>query len=175
MRVFGGVTMPREVLSDREDTALFEPLTIGNSTASDELRAIAKAAGTDDGILRIDIHIHYRSEIDVDPHQLALTSDLSTIGFDELHISLNTQPLTTRIAWCILETHIEPPLPIESNEHRHSTSLLQSLCQVSLIGKETLLEEYPTPLLLLHALQQSRLVLWTWVDNRHNQLPHTSF
>ena len=175
MGVFGGVTMPREVLSDREDTALFEPLAIGDSTASDELRAIAKATRTDDGILRIDVHIHHGSEVDVDPHQLALTSHLSTIGFDELHISLNTQPLTTRIAWCILETHIEPPLPIESNEHGHSTSLLQSLCQVSLIGKETLLEEYPTPLLLLHALQQSRLVLWTWVDNRHDQLPHTPF
>ena len=175
MGVFGGVSMPREVLSDRENTALFEPLTIGNSTASDELRAIAKAARTDDGILRIDIHIHHRSKIDMDPHQQTLTSDLSTIGFDELHISLNTQPLTTRIAWCILETHIEPPLTIESNEHGHSTSLLQALCQVSLIGKETLLEEYTTPLLLLHVLQQSRLVLWTWVDNRHDQLPHTSF
>ena len=175
MGVFGGVTMPREVLSDREDTALFEPLTIGNSTASDELRAIAKAARTDDGILRIDIHIHYRSKIDVDPHQLALTGHLSTIGFDELHISLDSKSLATRIAWCILETHIESPLTIESDEHGHSTSLLQSLCQVSLIGKETLLEEYPPPLLLLHALQQSRLVLWTWVDNRHDQLPHTPF
>ena len=132
--------MPREVLSDREDTTLFEPLTIGDSTASDELRAIAKATRTDDGILRIDIHIHYRSEINVDPHQLALTSDLSTIGFDELHISLDTQPLTTRIAWCVLETHIESPLTIESDKHRHSTSLLQALCQVSLISKETLLE-----------------------------------
>ena len=167
--------MPREVLSNREDTALFEPLPIGDSTASDKLRAIAKATRTDDGILRIDVHIHHGSEVDVNSHQLALTSDLSTIGFDELHISLNTQPLATRIAWCILETHIEPPLTIESDEHGHSTSFLQTLGQVSLIGKETLLEEYPTPLLLLHALQQSRLVLWTWVDNRHDQLPHTSF
>ena len=175
MGVFGGVTMPREVLSDREDTTLFEPLAIGDSTASDELRAIAKATRTDDGILRIDVHIHHRSEVDMNTHQLALTSDLSTIGFDELHISLNTQPLTTRIAWCILETHIEPPLPIESNEHGHRTSLLQALCQVSLIGKETLLEEDTTPLLLLHTLQQSRFVLWTWVDNRHDQLPHTPF
>ena len=167
--------MPREVLSDREDTTLFEPLTIGDSTASDELRAIAKATRTDDGILRIDVHIHHRSEIDVDPHQLALTSDLSTIGFDELHISLNSKSLTTRIAWCVLKTHIEPPLPIKSNEHGHRTSLLQALCQVSLIGKETLLEEDTTPLLLLHTLQQSRFVLWTWVDNRHDQLPHTPF
>ena len=165
--------MPREVLCDREDTTLFEPLPIGNSTASDELRAIAKATRTDDGVLRIDIHIYHGSEVDVDPHQLTLTSYFRTIGFDELHISLDSQPLATRIAWCILETHIESPLTIESNEHGHSTCLLQALCQVSLVSKEALLEEYPAPLLLLHTLQQSRLLLWTWVDNRHDQLPHT--
>ena len=108
-------------------------------------------------------------------HQLALTSYLDTIGFDELHISLNPKSLATRIAWRVLETHVESPLTVESDEHGHSTCLLQALCQVSLISKETLLEEYPTPLLLLHALQQSRLILWTWVDNRHDQLPHTPF
>ena len=50
----------------------------------------------------------------------------------------------------------------------------QALCQVSLIGKETLLEEDPAPLLLLHtasAKQTSPLVV---VDDRHNQLTDTS-
>ena len=110
----------------------------------------------------------------MDPHQLTLTSYFRTVGFDELHISLNPKSLATRIAWGILETHVESPLTVESDEHGHSTCLLQALCQVSLISKEALLEEYPAPLLLLHTLLQSRLVLWTWVDNWHDQLTDTS-
>ena len=79
MGVFGGVTMPREVLSDREDTALFEPLTIGNSTASDELRAIAKATRTDDGIsFGIDVYIHHGSEVECEFPSAGTDERLST-------------------------------------------------------------------------------------------------
>ena len=128
------------MLSYREHTTRLKSLAISYCTASDQLGIISEATCPDDWVLRIDIYIYYRRKVDVDPHELALTSYLSPIGFDKLHIPSDAESLATWVAWGILESHEEPPFSIKGYQKRNAAGRLQTLGQLSLISEETFLE-----------------------------------
>ena len=144
------IAMTGKMLAHRKHTPRLQAARVSYHLACHLRRNFPERTGIDDGIVRINVDISHRGEIDLHAYLATLACHLSSVFIQEAIRANTPQHHITRERRSAFQTHGQSPLAIEGDKQRQLGQLLRFIGQLHLVLQQTSGKKQAAHLVLLH-------------------------